>query len=110
MELAEHNIGVQIILPGPIKSQIIERAATEDINMAFKDSPHYAPPSVAFMPTERCAKLMAVSMANNLDEVWISEYPFLQLLYLNQYFPDLVKWCGWLESNVSVIQYVVCFL
>ena len=77
---------------------------------AFKDSPHYAPPSVAFMPTERCAKLMAVSMANNLDEVWISEYPFLQLLYLNQYFPDLVKWCGWLESNVSVIQYVVCFL
>jgi len=92
LELEEHNIGVQIILPGPVISQIFEYAATKDVNIALKDTPHYIGPSVTFMPTERCAKLMAVSMANNLDEVWISEYPFLQLLYLNQYFPDLAKW------------------
>ena len=27
------------------------------------------------MPTERWARLMAVSMANNLEESWISEQP-----------------------------------
>ena len=44
------------------------------------------------MPTERCAKLMVVSMANNLDEVWIAEHPVLFFYYLSQYFPNLFKW------------------
>ena len=44
------------------------------------------------MPTERCAKLMAVTMANNLDEVWIAEYPALPGPYLNQYFPNFFRW------------------
>ena len=47
---------------------------------------------VAKMPTERCAKLMAVTMANNLDEVWIAEYPALSAPYLNQYFPNFFIW------------------
>jgi len=89
--LAEYNIGVQIILPGPVKSHISKYAFTEDINMFFKDSPRYKDGLVR-MPTERCAKLMAVSMANNLDEVWISEYPGLLYVYINQYFPNLFKW------------------
>jgi len=89
--LAKHNIGVQIICPGPVKSHISKSAFTEDINMLFKDSPHYKD-GMMRMPTERCAKLMAVSMANNLDEVWISEYPFLLSCYLNQYFPNLFRW------------------
>jgi len=44
------------------------------------------------MTTERCAKLMAVGMANNLDEVWISEYPALLMVYLNQYVPNFSRW------------------
>ncbi|KAK2572431.1 Dehydrogenase/reductase SDR family member 7 [Acropora cervicornis] len=44
------------------------------------------------MTTERCAKLMVVGMANNLDETWISEHPFLLMVYLNQYFPNLTRW------------------
>ena len=44
------------------------------------------------MSTERCAKLMVVGMANDLDEVWISENPALLMVYLNQYFPNLAKW------------------
>ena len=44
------------------------------------------------MPTERCAKLMAVTMANNLEEVWIAEYPALSGSYLNQYFPNFFRW------------------
>ena len=44
------------------------------------------------MPTERCAKLMAVSMANKLDEVWISTQPALLMVYFKQYLPDLFRW------------------
>ena len=45
-----------------------------------------------FMSTERCAKLMAVSMANKLDEVWISTQPALLMVYFKQYLPDLFRW------------------
>ena len=44
------------------------------------------------MTTERCAELMAVGMANNLDEVWISDYPALLMVYLNQYVPNFSRW------------------
>ena len=44
------------------------------------------------MLTERCAKLMAVSMANNLDEVWISTQPALLMVYFKQYLPDFFRW------------------
>jgi len=44
------------------------------------------------MPTERCARLMVVSMANNLDEVWITENPYLAAAYFNQYFPNFFRW------------------
>ena len=44
------------------------------------------------MTTERCAKLIAVGMANNLDETWIAEHPVLLMVYLNQYFPNLTRW------------------
>lgn len=56
------------------------------------------------MPTERCARLMAVSMANKLDEVWISEYPSLLNIYLNQYFPNLFRWYVCLVVHVVFCQ------
>ena len=48
--------------------------------------------SLPLMSTERCAKLMAVSMANNLDEVWIANHSALVPPYLNQYFPNFFRW------------------
>ena len=44
------------------------------------------------MSTNRCADLMAVGIANKLDEIWISENPFLLMTYMNQYFPNLFRW------------------
>ena len=56
----------------------------------LKDSPNAT--NDQLMTTERCAKLMAVGMANNLDEVWISENPALLMVYLNQYLPNFYRW------------------
>ena len=55
--------------------------------------------SVEQMPTERCVELMAVGMANNLDEVWISENPMLLMTYINQYFPNFFRWYVFLERG-----------
>ena len=43
------------------------------------------------MSTERCAKLMAVAMANQLFEVWISPNPELFYCYMFQYLPSIAK-------------------
>jgi len=48
--------------------------------------------TVEIMSTERCAELMVVSVANKLDEVWISGEPALVMAYLNQYFPNFYRW------------------
>ena len=53
------------------------------------------------MPTERCAKLMVVGMANNLDELWISNNPMLLMTYANQYFPTVFKWY---EFSVRIME------
>ncbi|KAM7431587.1 Dehydrogenase/reductase SDR member 7 [Porites harrisoni] len=89
LELSEYNIGVQIICPGPVKSEIRKYAFSEDVN---KPPPLTHAKKLLKMPTERCARLMVVSMANNLDEVWITENPYLAAAYFNQYFPNFFRW------------------
>lgn len=44
------------------------------------------------MATSRCVRLMLVTMANDLKEVWIADQPFLLMFYLWQYMPTLAWW------------------
>ncbi|XP_078357859.1 dehydrogenase/reductase SDR family member 7-like isoform X1 [Oculina patagonica] len=91
MELVEHNIHVQTVLPGPVQSNLRLQSFTEDINKVW-GSTRMSDVDLPVMSTERCAQLMAVGMANNLDEVWISENPMLLMTYINQYFPNFFRW------------------
>lgn len=50
------------------------------------------------MPTSRCVRLMLISMANDLKEVWISDHPVLLGAYLWQYMPT---WALWLTSRLG---------
>ena len=43
------------------------------------------------MPTARCAQLMAVAIANKVNEAWICFQPILSLYFANQYMPALSK-------------------
>lgn len=40
----------------------------------------------------RCAHLIAVAMANKLEEVWISLNPVLFFTYAAQYAPSMARW------------------
>lgn len=74
------NVNIQIVCPGPVKSEISKSAIRT------------SPESVAYveeqkMETSRCTHLMARAMKWRLDEVWISQQPFLAVATLNTYFP-----------------------
>ncbi len=40
---------------------------------------------------ERVAHLAALAVAHRMEEVWIAPFPFLPLLYFNQYMPTITK-------------------
>lgn len=82
------GLDVTIACPGPVFSRIRERAFTATPGKLYnmKDTP-----KSRLMPTERCARLMAVAIANKMDEVWISENPILLTMYLAQYVPSIFR-------------------
>jgi hypothetical protein len=43
------------------------------------------------MDTDRCTGLVAKGLYYNMDEMWISDQPFLFLTYLTQYAPALSR-------------------
>lgn len=88
-EMGEHNVGVTVICPGPVFSNLFKDAATgkpgESVGREMKADEKR-------ISSERCAYLTCVAIANNLYEVWISKNPILFMCYINQLIPDLSKW------------------
>ncbi|XP_036887187.1 dehydrogenase/reductase SDR family member 7 [Sturnira hondurensis] len=94
-ELVEYSgIVVSNVFPGPVQSNIVKNALTNDVTQSVGSDPDQ--PNK--MATSRCARLMLVSMANDLKEVWIGEQPFLLVVYLWQYMPT---WGIWLMNRLG---------
>lgn len=91
MEVNEHNIGVTLVCPGPVQTDVVANAFTEDVNKQFKEKVTVERDSKR-MPPARCAQLITIAMANRLDEVWISPNPVLLFVYVSQYCPVLYDW------------------
>ncbi|XP_063803828.1 dehydrogenase/reductase SDR family member 7 [Pseudophryne corroboree] len=88
------DITVSIICPGPVQSKIVENAFTQQRDQVVgptADQTHK-------MPTERCARLILVTAANNLYESWIADQPYLIIYYLWQYAPT---WAWWLTGKIG---------
>ncbi|XP_053553276.1 dehydrogenase/reductase SDR family member 7 [Bombina bombina] len=95
VEMAAYpDITITNICPGPVQSNIVENAFTEDADKVFavKADQSYK------MPTERCARLILVTTANDLKESWISDQPYLMICYLWQYAPT---WAWWLTGKIG---------
>jgi dehydrogenase/reductase SDR family protein 7 len=43
------------------------------------------------MPTERCTELIMKGLYYDLDEMWVSEQPFLAMTYIIEYMPYLSR-------------------
>ena len=77
-----------MVCPGPVFSNILERAFTGESGKTDND---FYKTNDRIMPTSRCAHLMAVSMVNQLDEVWITIQPTLTAMYINQSCPTVFR-------------------
>ncbi|XP_074852400.1 dehydrogenase/reductase SDR family member 7 [Carettochelys insculpta] len=97
-ELAEYpEITVSTICPGPVQSKIIDNVFTEELSKSLQkpgDQSHK-------MPTDRCVRLTLVSIANDLNEAWVSDHPYLAICYLWQYAPT---WAWWLLNKMGKIR------
>ncbi|XP_034078213.1 dehydrogenase/reductase SDR family member 7 [Gymnodraco acuticeps] len=92
-ELTEFpNILISTVLPGPVQSQIVQNAFTEELTRpvaAAGNQEHK-------MTTSRCVRLMLVGIANNVKEMWIAKQPFLLFYYTWQYAPTF----AWFITNL----------
>ncbi|XP_021357718.1 dehydrogenase/reductase SDR family member 7-like isoform X2 [Mizuhopecten yessoensis] len=88
-EVYSKNIAVTSVCPGPIYTNLLQDALKEKEGEILQGR---MDPHKHRMSSKRCARLMAVAIANRCDEAWISTTSGLVSLYLNQYFPDTFKW------------------
>lgn len=91
MELADKNISILSVCPGPIDTPFMRSVFTEKLSAAV-DPGVPARAGGDRVSVERCVELIATTMANKLEEVWISNHPILLFVYLNQFLPNLAKW------------------
>ncbi|XP_038612449.1 dehydrogenase/reductase SDR family member 7 [Tachyglossus aculeatus] len=88
------GITVSSVCPGPVQSNIVKNVFTEELSKPFVSTVTQD----SKMSTARCARLILVSVANNLKEVWIAEHPYLDFFYIWQYMPT---WGWWLMNWLS---------
>ncbi|XP_012580114.1 PREDICTED: dehydrogenase/reductase SDR family member 7 isoform X2 [Condylura cristata] len=94
-ELASYpGIVISNICPGPVQSNIVKNSFTEEVTKIV----HNDGDQTYKMATSRCVRLMLISMANDLKEVWISDHPYLFFVYLWQYAPT---WAWWITGKVG---------
>uniref|UniRef100_A0A8C9GA48 Dehydrogenase/reductase 7 n=1 Tax=Piliocolobus tephrosceles TaxID=591936 RepID=A0A8C9GA48_9PRIM len=92
-ELAAYpGIIVSNICPGPVQSNIVENSLAGEVTKTIANNGDQSHK----MTTSRCVRLMLISMANDLKEVWISQQPFLLVTYLWQYMPT---WAWWITAR-----------
>lgn len=86
------NILISTVCPGPVQSQIVQNAFTEELNKPVASAGNQEHK----MPTKRCVRLMLVGIANGVKEMWIAQQPFLLFYYAWQYAPTF----AWFITNV----------
>lgn len=86
------GITVTNVCPGPVQSNIVENAFSEQVEQPVKMTTDKS----FKMPTERCARLTLVTAANDLNESWIADQPYLVIFYLWQYAPT---WAWWITEK-----------
>ena len=85
-ELANTNIQITNVCPGPVKTNNSINALTADGSKFGKTDRVVA----EGMPVKHCVMLILVATCNGVREAWISQQPSLFATYLAQYFPSFL--------------------
>lgn len=87
-EKMNKNIPISMICPGPIQTPFLSQAFTEKSGEKFGQDSDIAKNKIS---GERCGHLIAVAIANKVNECWIAHCTALQLTYLGKYYPNLAQ-------------------
>ncbi|XP_073981136.1 dehydrogenase/reductase SDR family member 7-like isoform X2 [Rhodnius prolixus] len=82
------DIGVTLLCPGPVFSNLLPQCFTAKSGKMLGKK---ASIEDRKMTTRRCAYLSAVAIANRLDEAWIGLFPIVPITYILVYFPNVAK-------------------
>ncbi|XP_059159594.1 dehydrogenase/reductase SDR family member 7-like [Physella acuta] len=88
-EMKENNINVTVVCPGPVFSNLFKFAATGKYHQMLGRE---MSKTEKRMTTDKCAQYIVSATVNQLYEAWVSQHPWLVLLYFQQYFPDFTRW------------------
>ncbi|CAG2170934.1 unnamed protein product, partial [Oppiella nova] len=88
-EVQTLGMSVTIACPGPVFSRILENLYTDKMDVKVNNEKNAR--NAYRMDTSRCAYLMAIAMANGLDEIWVCRQPLLTMYYLMQYLPTITR-------------------
>ncbi|XP_078672336.1 dehydrogenase/reductase SDR family member 7-like [Branchiostoma floridae x Branchiostoma belcheri] len=86
-ELHSYDINILLACPGPVISNAGKNVLVGEPDKTSTLDPTNDPLHSNDMPTARCARLLAVGMANRLDEIWVARHPYLLYPYLRSYLP-----------------------
>lgn len=86
MEKAGRGLDITMFCPGPVDSNLLNVCFTENKGKALGQQFRGAR-----MPTDHCAELFAIAIANKVTETWVAQQPVLAMYYVNQYFPFIVS-------------------
>lgn len=87
-ECYTRGVSISMICPGPVFSEILGRSFTGQPGETYNQEHSMTNRRMA---TDRCSYLMAVTIANRLDETWISIQPVLAYYYAVQYLPSVSR-------------------
>jgi dehydrogenase/reductase SDR family protein 7 len=88
-EVFAHGVGVLVVCPGPVKSEIVENAIRGDTSSLTGKQVYEQDENI--MTTERCTQLILKALHYKYDEVWLSDQPFLAITYLSVYAPWITR-------------------
>ncbi|KAH7638414.1 dehydrogenase/reductase SDR family member 7 [Dermatophagoides farinae] len=88
-ELGRRTISITMFCVGPVFSNLLEKAFTGETGKVVGGKQPVQ--SSRKLSSERCGYLMAVALANRIDQSWISLQPVLTIHYLAVYFPQIFR-------------------
>ncbi|KAG5681869.1 hypothetical protein PVAND_011276 [Polypedilum vanderplanki] len=80
------HIGVNIYCPGPTFSNFLKEAFVDVQGQKYNQP---VQPTDRRMTAERCAKLFAIALANNIDLSWSGIFPVNMIAYVGVYYPNI---------------------
>ncbi|XP_065175315.1 dehydrogenase/reductase SDR family member 7-like [Sycon ciliatum] len=99
MEVVDRNVAVTLVCPGPVVSQGSANATTGSMN---EEIGAHNVDDRKKVSTARCSHLVAVALANQLSEIWISRNPILFFTYIGQYLPGTTAKIGNIVGRARV--------